>query len=131
VTNEGEVYFGLWGDDFDPDKISELLGIEPTSTARKGNPRPVQTSWKLSTGEVKADIIDVYEMSSALVKRLEPIEGKIIEAIAKYKLEAVLQVVLWVTTDDTKPTPAIGFEPEVIKFLSSVGASVDVDTYRN
>lgn len=42
----------------------------------------------------------------------------------------VLQVVLRISMDDTKPTPAIGFDAEVIEFLFSVGASIDVDTYR-
>jgi uncharacterized protein (DUF1499 family) len=75
--------------------------------------------WKLSEGRLETDVIDVYEMSSALVKNLEPVAGKIIEVIERYDLKAVLQIVLWVASDESKPTPAIGFEPHVISFLRS------------
>ena len=130
VTNEGEVYFRLWGEGFDPDDVTALLGIEPTKTELKGDPIPRHASWNVSEGKLEADVIDVYEMSSALVKRLEPVAENIVEAMKKYGLQAVLQVVLSVTSDDSKPTPAIGFESNVVSFLSAIGASIDVDTYR-
>ena len=129
-TNEGKVYFGLFGNDFDPNEVTALLGIQPTKTAEKRNPIPKRASWILSTGKIEADIIDVYEMSSEIIEKLEPLKSQIIEAMNKYKLEAVLEVVLTVTSDDSKSTPAIGFEVNVIKFLSDVGAFIDVDTYR-
>jgi hypothetical protein len=129
-NNEGEVYFGLFGDDFDPDEVTALVGIEPTKTARKGNPIPKQASWILSTGMIEDDVIDVYEMSSEIIEKLEPLKNQIIEVMKKYELEAVLEVVLKVTSDDSKSTPAIGFEANVIKFLSDVDAFIDVDTYR-
>ena len=130
MTNEGEVYVRLQGENFNPADVTALLGLEPTKTERKGDPIPRHTSWILSEGKLEADVIDVYEMSSALVRKLEPVAEHIVEAIRRYELEAVLQVVLWVTSDESKPTPAIGFEPNVISFLSTIGASIDVDTYR-
>jgi len=42
----------------------------------------------------------------------------------------VLEVVLRITLDETKSTPAIGFDSRVISFLNRVGASIDIDTYR-
>jgi len=131
MTNEGEVYFALYGDDFDPEVVTGLIGIQPTSARRKGTPIPKHTSWKVSLGKVEGDVIDVYDLSSALVAKLRPHQEQIARVKRELSLDAVLQVVLWVTTDDTKPTPAIGFEPEAIAFLSAVGASIDIDTYRN
>lgn len=128
MTNEGEVYFGLWGDDFDPTALS--LGVEPTSIMRKADPRPKHSSWMLSTGKVRADLIDVYEMSSSLIAKLEPYTDKIIKAMKDHSLEAVLEVVLTVTPNDQISTPAIGFDSRVISFLNKVGASIDIDTYR-
>ena len=46
-------------------------------------------------------------------------------------VEAVLEVVLWITMDETKSTPAIGFDADVLSFVVAVGATIDVDTYRN
>ena len=131
MTNEGEVYFALYGDDFDPELITEATGLMPTSTKRKSHPRPKHTKWAVSCGKIAADVIDVYEMSSRLVGQLKPHTAQLLEVKNRLGLKAVLQVVLWITMDESKSTPAIGFEPEVIEFLNAVGASIDVDTYRN
>ena len=62
---------------------------------------------------------------------LGPYADRIIEAKQALGLEAILEVVLTITTDETKSTPAIGFDSNVIDFLHRVGASIDVDTYRS
>jgi hypothetical protein len=69
-------------------------------------------------------------LSSSLVELLLK-QKEIIEMIDRLDLTPVLDVVLWVTTDDSKPTPAIGFESKAIDFLSQIGATIDIDTYRN
>ena len=131
MTNEAEVYFCLYADDFDPAEVTRAVGIEPTSTRRPADPTPHQTSWELSTGRVQDDIIDVYELSSDIVGKLAPQELKIRAVIKRLGLKAILQIVLWISMDESKSTPAIGFEPAVVRFLSAVGASVDIDTYRH
>ena len=129
--NEGEVYFALTGDyDFDPAVITERLGIEPSRVKRKADPRPTTTSWVLSSGKVVDELVDVYAMSSELVSRLAPRTQQIKQLMTDLNLSAVLEVVLRITMDETKSTPAIGFEAETIRFLSSVSAFIDVDTYR-
>ena len=129
--NEAEVYFALRGDDFDPDVITHIVGIQPTSTRRKGTPAPKCAVWKISLGKVEGEIIDVYELSSALVSKLLPYQDRIAMEKEELGLDAVLQVVLWITTDESKKTPAIGFDSQVIAFLNAVGAGIDIDTYRN
>jgi hypothetical protein len=130
-VNEGEVYFALKGDcDFDPSIITERLGVQPTRVSRKGDPKPKTTNWVVSSGKVKAELIDVYALSSKVVTALMPRADAIRKLMRELDLSAVLQVVLRVTMDDTKSMPAIGFDPETIRFLAEVGASVDVDTYR-
>ena len=131
MTDVAEVYFALYGNDFDPDQVTRLVGMEPSSVRRQGKPVPKHSSWNVSSGRIENDVIDVYEMSNALVARLRPYEENIAAAKRQFKLQAVLQVVLWITAEESKSTPAIGFESEVISFLNSVGASIDVDTYRN
>lgn len=130
ATNEGEVYFKLVGE-FDPDIVTKELGIEPTRVKRKGSPMPKYDAWHYSQGKATADFIDIYEMSSKLIETLDPKANAIVEVIKKHKLIAELQVVLWITMNDEISTPTIGFEQNVIQFLSKVGASIDIDTYRN
>jgi len=132
MTNEAEVYFALYGTDFDPEEVTRRVGLEPTSIKRKGEPKTRRHSfWKISSGRVEGDIIDVYEISSALVALLAPRAAEIASTRQELALEAVLEIVLWITTDESKSTPAIGFDREVISFLHAVGATIDVDTYRN
>ena len=131
MTNEAEVYFALFGGDFDPDAVTRRVGIEPTSTKRKSDPRPRHSIWLVSSGRVVSDIIDVYQMSSSVVSRLEPFADRISNTREELGLKAVLEVVLWISTDESKSTPALGFDSGVISFLQSVGATIDVDTYLN
>jgi|SRR5439155_4715634 len=99
-------------------------------TKRKAYPTPKHSWWVYSTGKLQDDVIDVYDMASSLVATLEPHADRIVEAKRAYGLEAVLEVVLRITLDETKSTPAIGFDSRVISFLNRVGASIDIDTYR-
>jgi hypothetical protein len=137
MTNEGEVYFTFWGGDFDPDEISMLMNIEPTKIYKKGTPisgepTPTHSKWILSGGIVKNDFINIYKMSSILISRLEPLEEKIAAIMKKYKLKASLQVNIDFAPHkmvgfENIDGAEIGFEPEVVRFLSNVGASIDVD----
>jgi hypothetical protein len=99
VTNEAEVYFALYGADPDPDEVTQIVGMEPTAITRLAHPRPKQTKWKVSSGKMVNDVIDVYEMSARLVTRLAPFTDKLPLAKRQLNAEAVLEVVLWITTE--------------------------------
>jgi hypothetical protein len=136
MASIGEVYFGLYGEDFEPNDISEYTGLTATGVRRRGElnpvvPIPKKSSWKFSTGKIEGDLIDVYEMSDDLVAQLAPYAEKILQATIKFNLTCKLQVVLWIDQDESKSTPAIGFERSVLDFLTAVGATIDIDTYRN
>jgi len=131
MTNEAEVYFSLFAKDFDPEEVTRLVGLQPTAARRRGDPTPKYSYWHFSSGKVVNDIIDVYELANRVVAQVKPHAERIAVAMNQLQLQAVLQVVLWITMDESKSTPAIGFEPEVIAFLSTLGASIDIDTHRN
>jgi hypothetical protein len=136
MTSTGEVYLKLFGDAFNPDEVSQYIGLAGAKVRRKGETRPDvpfprESAWIFSTGKVEDDVIDVYEMSEALITKLAPYVEKIVEVKEKFGLTCVLQVVLWIDQDETKSMPAIGFEHVVIDFLKAVGGTIDIDTYRN
>ncbi len=85
ASNKGRAYFALAGYHFNPDDITRLLGIEPTTVngagASSGLDKPVISSWELSTDTVTSDEIevDVYALTDIIIKQLEPIEEKILE----------------------------------------------------
>ncbi|MBF0411060.1 MAG: DUF4279 domain-containing protein [Candidatus Riflebacteria bacterium] len=134
-TNEGRVYFALDGDDFEPDSLTEFLGIEPTAIMRKGSKipgkLPARSSWEFSTVNVVNENINVFDMAASIIEKLEPKKDIIIKAIEKFNLVSRLEVVLWFSMNEECSTPAIGFEAATIRFLSEVGACVDVDTYKH
>ncbi len=132
-TNEGRVYFSLDGDDFDPDDMTEFLGLEPTSIERKGEKVPGRipkmNSWMISTENIVDDNIDIYEMTTAIVNKLKSKKKLIIEAKSRFNVSPRLEVVLWFSANEEHSTPAIGFEIDTVKFLGEVGAFIDIDTY--
>lgn len=128
--NVGEVYFALRGDSFEPEIVTRALGIEPSRVSRKASPVPKCSSWVLSSGEIVAEVIDVYAMGEAVIAKLSGSAEAIRGAQKQHGLDATLQVVLTVSPDDSLSTPAIGFSAESVQFLASVGASIDVDIYR-
>ena len=136
-TNEGKISFTLYGDevkDFSPSELTKFLGIDPTATSIKGErlgKYPKSSRWEFSTGKKSGELIDVYDMGNEIVAILEPKKELIIEAIEKFHLSPCLNIVLWISTNEDISTPAIGFESSVIKFLSEIDASIDIDTYRN
>ena len=134
-TNEGEVYFALDGDDFDPDEVTEFLGIKPTSIRRKGSKVsgkiPKMNSWELSTGDIVNDYIDVFEMATKVVNKLKDRKDLILQAKERFNALPRFQVILWISMNEKHSTPAIGFEVETVKFLGEIGALVDIDTYRH
>ncbi|WP_072789361.1 DUF4279 domain-containing protein [Duganella sacchari] len=75
MASRGEVYFAMYGDEFEPDEVSAHVGLLATKVRRKGErrpdvPLPRNSSWEISTGRVENDVIDVYEMSEALANQL-------------------------------------------------------------
>ena len=61
-TGNTSVYFALTGDNFDPQFVTERLGVTPTETWNKGDkgkykPTLDYSCWKLSTDKGKECII--------------------------------------------------------------------------
>ena len=133
--NECYVYFAFDGEDFEPEEITRILNVTPTSIKRKGERTLSRilkhNSWRLSTPKIVSEYIDVCEMASSIIRILEPKTDVIKDIKNKFGVTVRLEVVLWITVHEEISTPAIGFEAKDIKFLADVGAYIDVDTYRN
>ncbi len=135
MTTTCEVYFAMYGDDFDPADITARVGLPATKTIRRGQRRPDldlprQSSWEFGNGQAEHLIGDVYELSNLLVDRLTPFVEKLVEAKNVFNLHCVFQVVLWIDQKEDASMPSIGFESPVISFIHAMGATIDIDTYR-
>lgn len=130
ASNTARAHFTLSGYHFNPDDITRLLGIEPTSVdasgARSSLDKPVISSWELST-ETMTDNIDVYKMTDIIVKKMEPAKEKILQVIKSHNLSPRIGVVLVLSVDKGETNPEVGFGARTIRFLADIGAFINVD----
>jgi hypothetical protein len=129
ASNEGRVYFLLGGYNFDPDNITSLLGLEPTSVNRGGSgvDRPAISSWEFSTEKHTDDELDIFKMTNALIAQIEPVKDKLLTAIENHNLVPKIGVSLMLSVDVDEPAPEMGFGGRAIKFMAEIGALVDID----
>ena len=135
APNKGRAFFALVGYHFNPDQITQLLGLEPTSTndagARAGTlDKPVISSWEFSTATITSETedMDIYKLiDDEILKKIEPVKEKIIEACKSLNLSPRIGVVLTLSVDKDETTPDVGFGSRVIKFCSEIGAFIDID----
>lgn len=130
ASNKARAYFTLGGYHFNPDDITRLLDLEPTSTdasgARSGLDKPVISSWELSTDTV-IDDVDVYKLTEILIKQLEPVKEKILDVIKSHNLSPRINVELILSVDKDESAPDVGFGARTIRFLADIGAFINVD----
>jgi len=130
ASNQARAHFTLSGYHFNPDDITRLLGIQPTSVnaagASSGLDKPVISSWEISTDTITDDI-DVYKLTDILIKQLEPVEKKILQVIKSHNLSPRIGVVLVLSVDKDEVAPDVGFGARTIRFLADIGAFINVD----
>ncbi len=133
ASNKGRAYFSLVGYHFNPDDITRLLGVEPTSVndagTKSGLDKPAISSWELSTDTVNGDEadVDIYALTEIILKQLEPIKEKIIEVCKSHNLSPRVGVVLTLSVDKNESSPEVGFGGRLVKFLADIGAFINVD----
>jgi len=130
ASNKGRTYFSLVGYHFNPDDITRLLGVEPTSVnsagAGSGMDKPAISSWEISTDTVTEDV-DVFNLTDIIIKQLEPIEEKILQVCKSHNLSPRIGVVLTLSVDKDESSPDVGFGARTIRFLADIGAFIIVD----
>mgnify|MGYP000235736874 CR=1 FL=1 len=130
ASNTARVHFTLAGYHFNPDHVTQHLGIQPTSVdasgAKSDLSKPVLSSWELSTETVTGDI-DVYKLTDNLIKKLEPLKGKIQEICKSHNLSPRLNLILVLSIDKGESVPDVGFGGKAVRFLGEIGAFINVD----
>lgn len=130
AENKARAFFALMGYHFNPDTITALLEMEPTSSnadgMRGGPDKPTISSWELSTDEVTGDV-DVYALTDIITKKIEPIKDKIKEACELHNLSPRLGVVLTLSVDKGEVCPEVGFGGRTTRLMAEIGAFMNID----
>lgn len=134
ASNKGRAYFGLSGYHFDPDVVTNFIGLEPTSVNNAGMngnlDKPVISSWEFSTETITSDTqdLDIYKLiDDEILKKIEPAKDKIIEICTSHNLSPRIGIVLTLSIDKDEDSPDVGFGSRVIKFCSEIGAFINVE----
>ena len=134
VPNKVRAYFGIAGYHFDPAVVTQFLGLEPTSVNDAGTrgslDKPVVSSWEFSTGTLTSENqeLDVYKLiDEEILKKIEPVKGKIIEICKNQNLSPRIGVELTLSIDKGETTPDVGFGARIIKFCAEIGAFINID----
>ena len=93
---------------------------------RAGDDLPAISSWEYSSEEV-IDDIDIYYMTRMLIKEIEPAKDKIVIAAERYNLVPKIVVRLVISADKDEAVPDIGISTRNLRFLSEIGAFVDIN----
>jgi hypothetical protein len=131
ASNKGRAYFALLGYHFNPDDITRLLGVQPTSVNAAGAystlDKPVISSWELSTETLTGEV-DLFSLSDTIVKQLEPFKDKIVEVCKSHNLSPRLGVVLTLSADQSEAPPEAGVGVRAVRFLADTGSFINVET---
>ena len=130
ASNKGRAFFALSGYHFNPDDVTRVLGIEPTSVMAAGIgsslDKPQISSWELSTDEV-SDHVDVYVLTDIITKQIEPIKDKVLQIIESHNLSPRMSVVLTLSIDKGEECPDVGFGARTTRLMTEIGAFLNVD----
>lgn len=129
--NQVLVEFIIYGDNFDPDKVTDVLGVKPSQTGIKGqtikrnpNLKYKDTFWQYDTGYQESDdteeqIKEIYNVFKDKTRILKDI-GQSYQAV--FKVYIVIKMY-------KKEIPLISMEHWWIDFLHEIHAKVEFDNY--
>lgn len=114
--------------------VTERVGITPTEKWKKGDKGKYNaildySCWKLSTEKGKKEIVVdrlVDEVIGQLFDNIEMIN----ELKSRFDLHSVLQIVMYIDTNEEQSAPAFGHDLKTIEFLHLTQTKTDVDIYR-
>lgn len=123
-----QVEFRITGTQVPPDKITQLLNMNPTRTWLMGDSiqgtklRRKQNGWCFSIDKLE-DNINLEEYIQPLVKVLLSKAQSIRQICQKYDLSSEISCVIYVTDD----TPIINLNPTVISEIADLNSIIDID----
>lgn len=135
MANEAYVYMRVSGQ-FSPDEFTSSVGLIPTKIIMRGERDadlviPKKSHWSLKGQTAKGDYIDMYDLADEFLLPLSDKCDVLRDVARSYEAEIQVGMVIFISVFDSVPTPAIGLSASAISIMERLGASLDIDTYRN
>ena len=123
-------YFAIYSDTLAPDVITDRLGVDPTTTSRKGEVWWKRTGkvypkhvWRLSSDF--EDSLDLDTQIAAVLPNLVPIKSQLAAILGEVGTQGYFQAVV----ETYGPTPALHLDQEIVRFAGDLGIEFDFDLY--
>jgi len=124
------VEFAIYGDNFDSNKITEMLNVPPTDTHIKGDPSKYkyhsykETLWEYATGYKESsdmndqikEICDVFKDKTNTLNKIRN----------EYAVEIVVCIVIEIENGES---PGMRLKPWFIDFSHEIHADIQFDIY--
>jgi len=127
--NSCYTYFRITGN-FDPDDITNILGLPPLKQWRIGDPRNNGSIYDFASWEYgRCDDYDIYVENQMMqsINELIPKIQKLKEIKQKYNVNYTLEVVPSIYVGETNP--CLAPNRDVIEFCYLTGTAIDIDLY--
>lgn len=127
-------YISFFWEDFDVNKFTKLLSIDPTETYKKWDksiknpksPLKKETCWNFST-----KTIETYYLEESLWIIVNKFESRI-DVINNFVKDNNLDVKIFIIPIiENNITPSLYFNKKILNFIHSIWAEIDMDTYIN
>jgi hypothetical protein len=113
---------------FDPDWFSERAGLQPTSTVRESDRRPIPAKlsvWRLGTGPIRQATIPSL-ITDQLLSLLAPSAAQIKEAVLQGGLTSIVRFV----TAFEDVVPRVVIHPNQLEDIARLGAGLEFSISR-
>jgi hypothetical protein len=127
AIDETRIWLGIYGADLDPDEITQLLGIEPTASHRRGEARRSAGPWPRGAWLLKREGARGQEPAQILNATLNELPE---DPDVWSRLRATYEVRLTFGLHLDDFNRGFDLAPEVVERLASTGAIVGFDIYR-
>lgn len=128
--NEIRAYFSVYPEDISPERLTELIGLEPSKTHLKGQPikseKPSTYSYKDNLWEVMSQLdfgMDIEAHIINILTQLKPHKKRIIQFTKGMYKELALTIFY------SESRPVIHLNSEIMKELGEYEVEMDFDFY--
>lgn len=135
MANEAYMSISVRGN-FEPDEFTARVCLAPSKIWRKGQRDaergiPKISGWSLASRKINGDVIDLFDLADELLLPLGEKAAVLHDAARALGAEITVHMVIFISVLESIPTPAISLSAEAVAVVERLGASLDIDTYRN
>lgn len=122
--------FCIYGNYFDVDKVTDIIGLSPTETAYKGDQLKYRVSedtfWEYNFAPLETLLIeDNLQVFAAQIMPCLPALSSFIKAFA-----LTSKLLVCVEMSPKESCPAIVFDNKILDILHRLNAWIDIDMYK-